>query len=295
MSMIIVYSLDQLWLFYSLQVDGPLLAYAFSLCALTEPLVHLYICLIYLKVALEVKFLLNKKIYLENYETLREFHRGKKRLKWFFIVNVGICILLGLLTLFAYTIFPLGILAFSSDILFIILQLGYLLVWVWALWRLYRNVQQAKDLLPNKRIFFIHGSLLVLYILGVMGDTILSQMPNWLGCGEACFYKWRAMGQISIVVGNYAESASFLLVIYVLSPITRKQHKNQQNFQEFLMNGLVDHEKLEEAVLAANPNITPFEKEMLLESLSRVKEFFRATRDSQRLIASMIEQPSIDS
>ena len=94
---------------------------------------HLYICNIYLKVALEVQYLLNKQIYLENYDTLREFHMKKLRIKRFFAVNVGICIALGLMTMLAYTILPLGYLAFASDILFNILQFGYLVVWAWAL------------------------------------------------------------------------------------------------------------------------------------------------------------------
>jgi len=88
-----------------------------------------------------------------------------------------LCVGLGLLTLIAYTRETLGTLSFIADWLFILYQFTYLLIWAWALYVLYRDIKQARMLLPNKRIFFLHGSLLLLYILGVTGDTVLSYMP----------------------------------------------------------------------------------------------------------------------
>jgi len=47
-----------------------------------------------------------------------------------------------------------------------------------------------------------------------------------------------------------------------------------------MTNGLVDFDKIEPAVLAANPNLTPFEKEVLIESLERFQVFLRESRDT---------------
>jgi hypothetical protein len=268
-------------LFISIAIDGRYEPEAFALTGLSEPLVHLYICLIYLRVSTEVTYLLDKNIYLENQSTLADFDRKKRNLLVFFFINVVLCVGLGLLTLIAYTRASLGLLSFISDWLFIIFQFAYFLIWAWALYALYRDIKHANMLLPNKRIFVLHGSLLILYILGVTGDTVLSYMPQWLGCGEICFDKWRSFGQISVTVGNYAESASFLLVIYVMNPFTRKQRQQQQSFREFMTNGLVDFDKIEPAVLAANPNLTPFEKEVLVESLERFQMFMTESVDSQ--------------
>lgn len=263
LSLVTVYTADQLWLFYSLTVDGKYLAESFALCALSEPLVHLYICVIYLKVAIEVTYLLDKNIYLENQIILREFAKKKQRLNCFFAVNLVLCFSLGVITWLGYTHDSLGSLSFASDILFIVFQVAYLVIWALALYSLYRDIQQAKTILPNRRIFLLHASLLVLYLLGVAGDTILSYMPKWLGCGESCFYKYRSMGQISIVIGNYAESATFLLVVYVMAPVTKKQQLQQLSFKNYLLNGIVELDKIEPAVMAANPNLTPFEREFL--------------------------------
>jgi len=128
-------------------------------------------------VSIEVTYLLDKNIYLENQTTLTEFDRKKRNLQVFYIINVVLCVGLGLLTLIAYTRETLGTLSFIADWLFILYQFTYLLIWAWALYVLYRDIKQARMLLPNKRIFFLHGSLLVLYILGVTGDTVLSYMP----------------------------------------------------------------------------------------------------------------------
>lgn len=140
LSLVAFYTADQLWLFYSLTVDGKYLAESFALCALSEPLVHLYICVIYLKVAIEVTYLLDKDIYLENQTTLREFANKKQRLQRFFAVNIMLCVSLGVITWLGYTHSSLGSLAFASDILFIVFQVVYLVIWAWALYSLYRDI-----------------------------------------------------------------------------------------------------------------------------------------------------------
>jgi hypothetical protein len=37
--------------------------------------------------------------------------------------------------------------------------------WAWTLIRLYRDIDHSEKLLPNKRIFILHGSLLGAYLV----------------------------------------------------------------------------------------------------------------------------------
>jgi len=56
-----------------------------------------------------------------------------------------------------------------------------------------------------------------------------------------------------------------------------------------LLNGLLDVDKIETAVMSANPHLTPFEQECLEESLQRFKTFMEESTESQSIIASMVE------
>ena len=38
-------------------------------------------------------------------------------------------------------------------------------LWAWPLYKLYRDTRNSKNLLPNKKIFILHGSLIVLFLL----------------------------------------------------------------------------------------------------------------------------------
>ena len=76
---------------------------------------------------------------------------------------------------------PLLILAFSvcayfgydtANLFYYIGNYGWLamiaiftLTWGWTLFKLYRDVVHSKKLLPNKKIFILHGSLLVLFVI----------------------------------------------------------------------------------------------------------------------------------
>jgi hypothetical protein len=49
-----------------------------------------------------------------------------------------------------------------------------MIAWTWTLVRLYKDIKHAEKLLPNKRLFKIHGILLAIYmVLSVLNQVIL--------------------------------------------------------------------------------------------------------------------------
>ena len=56
-------------------------------------------------------------------------------------------------------------LQFITDDTTLVLKLLCSVAWAWTLIKLYWDVAHSEKLLPNKRIFIIHGSLLTVYIL----------------------------------------------------------------------------------------------------------------------------------
>jgi len=81
--------------------------------------------------------------------------------------NVIISILILLISITAYfgvkhDEHKLHLVTFYSSLF---LQIGCLFAWAWILIRLYKDIEHSEKLLPNKRIFILHGSLLSVYLL----------------------------------------------------------------------------------------------------------------------------------
>ena len=59
----------------------------------------------------------------------------------------------------------LKVLKIGGNITSLFFQVGCLFAWAWTLIRLYKEIEHSEKLLPNKHIFILHGSLLILYLL----------------------------------------------------------------------------------------------------------------------------------
>ena len=59
----------------------------------------------------------------------------------------------------------LKVLKIGGNITSLFFQVGCLFAWAWTLIRLYKDIKHSEKLLPNKRIFILHGSLLTIYLL----------------------------------------------------------------------------------------------------------------------------------
>ena len=132
--------------------------------AAVSGLVHWVITQSYLRVAYETSQIIDKGVLFNDRDKLAAVYRFKTRIK---IANVlcpclilafSVCIYFGMKNengLF-YNIGWYGWLALVTI---------FTLTWGWTLHKLYRDTKRSKKLLPDKRIFILHGSLLVSFLL----------------------------------------------------------------------------------------------------------------------------------
>jgi hypothetical protein len=94
-----------------------------------------------------------------------------------------------------------------------------MLVWAWTLTRLYKDIKHSEKLLPNKRIFVMHGSILTAYLLLRLVVIVLIRFMNHendLATFEVMF------GALDLLLCfiDVLDVAAFLLVVKMMLPIT---------------------------------------------------------------------------
>ena len=83
-----------------------------------------------------------------------------------------------------------GMPAYIACYMFVALQVACLVSWGWALNKLYAEVKKAKDLLPNKNIFRLHGALLVTYLVLYLGCIASDEITATQVVGSEAQYNW---------------------------------------------------------------------------------------------------------
>ena len=83
------------------------------------------------------------------------------------------------------------------------------------------------------------------------------------------------------------ENASFCLVLYVMLPITKKQQARRQDFQTFLLNGMMDVDQLENASIKANPDMTEDQKQNVRRNCERFSSFLEVASTSSSVVSEM--------
>ncbi len=63
------------------------------------------------------------------------------------------------------------------------------------------------------------------------------------------------------------DCAGFVLVLYLMIPITERQKKGRADFQTFLFNGFMDVDHLQSAIFAQNPDMTEDERWIVIKDL----------------------------
>ncbi len=123
---------------------------------------HWIITVTYIKTSLETRMLLNKDTYLKSADEIVFVRNFRCYLK---IANISASILIisfsvaQTLVIF-YDSFQLQSITNNAILVF---ELICSVAWAWTLIRLYKDIAHSEQLLPNKHIFFIHGSLLTIY------------------------------------------------------------------------------------------------------------------------------------
>ena len=59
------------------------------------------------------------------------------------------------------------------------------------------------------------------------------------------------------------EACSFWLVLYIMLPLTDRQKRQRKNLKTFLLNGFINIEHLESALLERNPSMNEDQKEKI--------------------------------
>ncbi len=126
--------------------------------------VHWMFCYIYLKQQIEVKYLLDKRIYAANQAILMQRNRENFCLEvtniFNILVSIGLIVLYLWWSLYYYILYPNLIKLVSTG-----LKTVYLVIWSYALYALFTKFKSSERLLPKKRVFINHAALLVAFLL----------------------------------------------------------------------------------------------------------------------------------
>ena len=134
--------------------------------------IHWLISKTYLKVAFDTKQLLDPDVYFKNEKKMSGIDRFRWRLKVANVlvhltaIGIFLSILLSLLQIAPFWVYQLGN---YTELALLTLFAG---LWGWTLASLYRNVKNSRKLLPDKRVFKLHGGLLVFYLLFMTANIV---------------------------------------------------------------------------------------------------------------------------
>jgi len=129
-----------------------------------EGVIHWIITQSYIKVACETKQILDKAVIFNNPAKIAEVHRFKIRIRNANIVCPLLVIVLSVCGYIGGQINPDGWLYIIGAYGWLALVFAFTAVWGWMLYKLYRDTLHSRKLLPDKRIFILHGVLLVLFL-----------------------------------------------------------------------------------------------------------------------------------
>lgn len=183
---------------------------------------HLIITATYIKVAFETRMLIRKDTYIQSVDEIMAL--VDKFRCCFTTTNIFILILIVVISASVYFGARIGspILFSLANILTIVFQFGCLLAWTLTLIRLYKDIKHSEKLLPNKRIFILHGSLLASYLfLYVLYQVIYSVYIHSENLVTILYL--RGINDILISLTNFLEIMTFLLVIKLMLPVTQSE------------------------------------------------------------------------
>ena len=243
------------------------------------------VCYVYLKTSVEMNALLDKRIHNDNKDRLAQVTRHKRALH----IGTAIAVVLSLADAALYDTYADLKYLHGDKRLWLYYSFRYLQwafeliclgLWGVALWKIARKTRQTDNLMPNKRMFALHGTLLVLYFVFFIATILLSQFAKPT-------YTVHGWYDLCAAFSDVFENASFCLVLYVMLPITKKQQARRQDFQTFLLNGMMDVDQLEEAIIKANPDMTEDQKQNVRRNCQRFNSFLEVASTSSSVVSEM--------
>ena len=169
--------------------------------------------------------MLDKDIILHNAKKINQLDRKKCQLQIANVFNIGLCLIVGILFATAnYFGFIYGKLYFWVSILQILLMVTYLLVWGWSLFSLYTKIKASRKLLPKKKVFQLHATLLILYLLFyAIYITFLYSTMLKKNLERAHVKIFLGIAYTSIIVCRILGQTTYYLVIKMMLPLTDGQ------------------------------------------------------------------------
>ena len=152
--------------------------------------------------------------------------------------------------------------------------------WSSTLLRLYKDIQASRKLLPKKRVFILHATLLGLYFVLFAIQIVFTYLPLFIECDTSCKLKLVGVSYLIAIAKNGVEAMTFILVINLMCPLTNAQKLRRQELNKFLLSGFANFENLEQAVLEHNQEMDETELEIVKEEISRFKYFIDTTSET---------------
>ena len=217
-------------------------------------LAHWMITYSYIQVAFETRQLLNPRVYSSSREQLTRVTRFKRcmlgvsALVVLLIVGDSACLFLGY-------VLEDDVLISVADHVYTGLLATFMMLWACTLFKLYRDVKSSSTLLPAKRVFQMHGGLLVAYLAIIIAGNITYRIylkattdirkNDLIGVSDI-------LNDLSCAV----EIAMFTLVVWLMCPFTEDQKRKCKDLQKFLFNGFLNIKDLEAAIMDQHPNLS---------------------------------------
>ena len=90
----------------------------------------------------------------------------------------------------------------------------YLVVWSFALCSLFARFKSSEHLLPRKRVFIIHATLLTVYLLCQIVSIVMTTILYGGTCEGTCFDVLASINNIALTFENATEVTTFAYVVY---------------------------------------------------------------------------------
>ena len=206
---------------YSIQHPyRPLFMTSLSVNTAADALSHLIVSYAYLKVIIELKALMDKQIHLKNYEKLAEVSKEKARLFRVTVALAALCVADGIYCLCGFLFRSVKNIIISQFVV-VTQDFSFLCLWGLSLIMLNRKVKQSKQLIPNRLLFCLHGSVLVCY---VVFNTIflITFSLSYDADGDKLFI----IDGVSNIAGSllaFFECSGFILVFALMTPLGQKK------------------------------------------------------------------------
>ncbi len=169
---------------------------------------HWLFCYIYLKQQIEVKYLLDRRIYSANQAIIIRRNLENFCLEFANIVNLLISV--GIL------VWYLCEKKFYNDLIYSIvtgLEMLYLVTWSYTLCLLFARFKSSELLLPRKWVFMMHAVLLIVLLLSSITMILMIKIAFGSNCDATCFDIFTSIYYIALTVGDAREVTTFAYVV----------------------------------------------------------------------------------